>query len=55
VSIDLLRDMCMLIVRGDPTKKPKVKTLIASFGGADKVQDVPVSDREALLAGLRTL
>lgn len=55
VSIDLLRDMCMLIVRDDPTKKPKVKALIASYGGAQKVQDVPVADREALLAGLRTL
>jgi len=55
VSIDLLRDMCMLIVRDDQTKKPKVKALIASFAGAQKVQDVPVADREALLAGLRTL
>lgn len=55
VSIDTLRDMCMAIVRADTAKKLVVKNLIASFGGAQKVQDVPVADRLALLTALEQI
>ena len=55
VSIDVLRDMCMGIVRADPSRKPEVMALIATFGGAEKVQDVPVADRAALLVALEKL
>jgi hypothetical protein len=55
VSIDTLRDMCMAIVRADTGKKLVVKNLIASFGGAQKVQDVPVADRLALLTALEQI
>ena len=55
VSIDVLRDMCMRVVRGNPHMKPAVMKLIASFNGAEKVQDVPVTDRPALLTALEQL
>ena len=55
VSIDVLRDMCMGIVRADPSRKPEVMALIATFGGAEKVQDVPIADRPALLTALEQL
>tara|TARA_R110000868_G_scaffold61494_1_gene186796 strand:+ start:18366 stop:18764 length:399 start_codon:yes stop_codon:yes gene_type:complete len=55
VSIDTLRDMCMAIVRADGGKKPVVKNLIFSFGRAQKVQDVPVADRLALLTALEQI
>ena len=55
VSIDVLRDMCMGIVRADPSRKPEVMALIATFGGAEKVQDVPIADRAALLVALEQL
>jgi hypothetical protein len=55
VSIDTLRDMCMAIVRADGSKKPVVKNLIASFNRAQKVQDVPVADRLALLTALEQI
>ena len=55
VSIDVLRDMCMGIVRADPSRKPDVMALIATFGGAEKVQDVPVENRLELLKALEQL
>ena len=55
VSIDTLRDMCLAIVRADGGKKPVVKNLIFSFGRAQKVQDVPVADRLALLTALEQI
>jgi hypothetical protein len=55
VSIDVLRDKCMQIVRADPSCKPEVMALIATFGGAEKVQDVPIADRAALLVALEKL
>jgi hypothetical protein len=55
VSIDMLRDICVNIVRDEPDKKAVVKELIATFGGALKVQDVPVSDRQTLLSALEKL
>ena len=55
VSIDVLRDMCMGIVRADPSRKPEVMALIATFGGAEKVQDVPVENRLELLKALEQL
>ena len=55
VSIDVLRDMCMAIVRADPSRKPEVMALIATFGGAEKVQDVPVENRLELLKALEQL
>jgi hypothetical protein len=55
VSIDVLRDTCMRLVREKPGIKPTVMKLIATFGGAEKVQDVPVADRPALLTALELL
>jgi hypothetical protein len=55
VSIDVLRDKCMQIVRADPSCKPDVMALIATFGGAEKVQDVPVENRLELLKALEQL
>ena len=55
ISITMLRDVCMTITRPDPNRKPEVVAVIASFGGALKVQDVPVSDRKALLERLKLL
>ena len=55
ISITMLRDVCMTITRPDPHRKPAVVAVIASFGGALKVQDVPVSDRKALLERLKSL
>lgn len=55
VSIDVLRDMCMGIVRADPSRKLEVIALIKSFGGAEKVQDVPVENRLELLKALEQL
>ena len=51
----MLRDICVNIVRDEPDKKAVVKELIATFGGALKVQDVPVSDRQTLLSALEKL
>jgi len=55
VTIDMLRDICMGIVRDHTEKKAAVKELIASFGGAVKVQDVPVANRKTLLTKLKAL
>ena len=55
VSIDVLRDICMRLVREKPGIKPTVMKLIASFNKAEKVQDVPVADRPALLKALELL
>lgn len=55
VSIDVLRDMCMGIVRADPSRKLEVIALIKAFGGAEKVQDVPVENRLELLKALEQL
>jgi hypothetical protein len=55
VSIDVLRDMCMGIVRADPSRKAEVIALIKAFGGAEKVQDVPVENRLELLKALEQL
>ena len=55
VSIDVLRDICMRLVREKPSIKPTVMKLIASFNKAEKVQDVPVADRPALLTALELL
>jgi len=55
VSIDVLRDACMKIVRENSSMKPTVMKLIAGFNGAEKVQDVPVTDRPALLTALEQL
>ena len=55
VSIDVLRDICMRLVREKPSIKPTVMKLIASFNKAEKVQDVPVTDRPALLTALEQL
>jgi hypothetical protein len=45
----------MQIVRADPSCKPDVMALIATFGGAEKVQDVPVENRLELLKALEQL
>ena len=55
ISIDVLRDICMRLVREKPGIKPTVMKLIASFNKAEKVQDVPVADRPALLTALELL
>jgi len=55
VSIAMLQDVCMTITRPDPNRKPEVVAIISSFGGALKIQDVPVSDRKALLERLKLL
>jgi hypothetical protein len=55
VSIAMLQDVCMTITRPDPNRKPEVVAIISSFGGALKVQDVPVADRKALLERLKLL
>lgn len=55
VSIDVLRDICMRLVREKPSIKPTVMKLIASFNKAEKVQDVPVADRPTLLTLLTAL
>jgi hypothetical protein len=55
VSIDVLRDICMRLVREKPGIKPTVMKLIFSFNKAEKVQDVPVADRPALLTALELL
>ena len=55
VSIDVLRDICMRLVRQKPGIKPTVMKLIFSFNKAEKVQDVPVADRPALLTALELL
>ena len=55
ISIDVLRDICMRLVREKPGIKPTVMKLIASFNKAEKVQDVPVADRPALLKALELL
>jgi hypothetical protein len=55
VSIDVLRDICMRLVREKPGIKPTVMKLIFSFNKAEKVQDVPVADRPALLKALELL
>ena len=55
VSIDVLRDICMRLVREKPGIKPTVMKLIFSFNRAEKVQDVPVADRPALLVALEKL
>ena len=55
ISIDVLRDICMRLVREKPGIKPTVMKLIFSFNKAEKVQDVPVADRPALLTALELL
>jgi len=55
VSIAMLQDVCMTITRPDPNRKPEVVAIISSFGGALKIQDVPVADRKALLERLKLL
>jgi hypothetical protein len=55
VSIAMLQDVCMTITRPDPNRKPEVVAVISSFGGALKIQDVPVADRKALLERLKLL
>ena len=55
VSIDVLRDICMRLVREKPGIKPTVMKLIFSFNKAEKVQDVPVADRPVLLTALELL
>jgi len=55
ISIAMLQDVCMTITRPDPNRKPEVVAVISSFGGALKVQDVPVADRKALLERLKLL
>ena len=55
ISIDVLRDICMRLVREKPGIKPTVMKLIASFNKAEKVQDVPVADRPVLLKALELL
>ena len=55
VSIDVLRDICMRLVREKPGIKPTVMKLIFSFNKAEKVQDVPVANRLELLAALELL
>ena len=55
VSIDVLRDICMRLVREKPGIKPKVMKLIFSFNRAEKVQDVPVENRLELLKALEQL
>ena len=51
----MLQDVCMAITRPDPNRKPEVVAVISSFGGALKVQDVPVADRKALFERLKLL
>ena len=55
ISIAMLQDVCMAITRPDPDRKPEVVAVISSFGGALKVQDVPVADRKALFERLKLL
>ena len=55
ISIAMLQDVCMAITRPDPNRKPEVVAVISSFGGALKVQDVPVADRKTLLERLKLL
>jgi len=55
VSIDVLRDICMRLVREKPGIKPTVMKLIFSFNKAEKVQDVPVANRLELLTALEQL
>ena len=55
VSIDVLRDVCMRLVREKPGIKPTVMKLIFSFNKAEKVQDVPVANRLELLTALEQL
>ena len=55
ISIAMLQDVCMAITRPDPNRKPEVVAVISSFGGALKVQDVPVADRKALFERLKLL
>ena len=55
ISIAMLQDVCMAITRPDPNRKPEVVAVISSFGGALKVQDVPVADRKALFERLKSL
>ena len=55
ISIAMLQDVCMAITRPDPNRKPEGVAVISSFGGALKVQDVPVADRKALFERLKLL
>ena len=55
ISITMLQDVCLSITRPDPNRKPEVVAVISSFGGALKIQDVPVADRKALLERLKLL
>ena len=55
ISITMLQDVCLSITRPDPNRKPEVVAVISSFGGALKIQDVPVSDRKTLFKRLKSL
>lgn len=50
-----LADMCMTIVKKDRCKGPEIKAILATFGGAKVVANVPADDLPALKAKLENL
>ena len=54
-SRDEVQELCMNLVREDRSRKADVKEIIASFGGAATLKDVPESDLTELAAKLEAL
>lgn len=50
-----VQELCLELMRFDRSLKPDVQKCIASFGGAQKLQDVPPADLPALKAKLEAL
>ncbi len=50
-----VQDLCLELIRFDRSLKPDIQTCIASFGNAQKLQDIPLADLSALQAKLLKL
>jgi len=50
-----VQDLCLELIRFDRSLKPDIQTCIASFGNAQKLQDIPLADLPALQAKLLKL
>jgi hypothetical protein len=55
LSHEDLQDLCLSIVRGKKANKAQIKDIVAEFGGAALVKEVPTADLPALKAKLESL
>jgi hypothetical protein len=55
LSHEDLQDLCLSIVRGKKATKAQIKDIVAEFGGASLVKEVPTADLPALKNKLEAL